>query len=157
LAQLLSWHGQRRGEHEAAAFALRVEGEVRPLHAAVLEESFAIGREAINNAYLHAQARHIEVVLAYGERYFELTVRDDGKGLPAGTEPSEPGHWGVAGMRERAGQIGAVLTLITALGEGASWSLRMPARIAYAGTGARALTPDAADGQPDQERDHADA
>ncbi|NYE60701.1 signal transduction histidine kinase/ligand-binding sensor domain-containing protein [Duganella sp. 1224] len=129
LAEALAVHGRQRGEHESAGFALQVQGQMRPLREAVREEAFAIGREAINNAFLHAQASRIDVTLTFGERYFELMVGDDGRGMQAdGLAPE--GHWGIAGMRERAAQMGATLALETT-GGGAAWRLRVPPQLAY--------------------------
>jgi signal transduction histidine kinase len=131
LAEALAAHGHRRGEQEPTAFTLQVLGEKRPLRVAAREEAFAIGREAINNAFLHAQASRIEVTLSCGERHVELTVRDDGRGLAEAGEIAPQGHWGIAGMRERAAQMGATLTLHSAPGGGTSWTLRIPAAVAY--------------------------
>jgi signal transduction histidine kinase len=142
LAEALAAHGLRRGEHESASFALQVHGKMRPLHGGVREEAFAIGREAINNAFLHAQAGRIDVALQYGERTFELTVQDDGQGAPDANDMARAGHWGIAGMRERALQLGATLTLRSAPGVGTCWTLRVAAPVAYDDTPAARMPDD---------------
>lgn len=133
LAEALAAYALRRGEREAASFALQVHGRLRPLHDGVREEAFAIGREAINNAFLHAQASRIDVMLRYGERTFELSVQDDGQGMPDAHHMARAGHWGIAGMRERAAQLGGTLTLRSVPGAGATWTLRVAAPVAYDG------------------------
>ena len=42
------------------------------------------------------------------------------------------GHWGLVGMRERAGRIGAVLVLESAPGAGTRVKVELAARRAYA-------------------------
>jgi signal transduction histidine kinase len=59
----------------------------------------------------------VVVTCRYGRRALRLEVRDDGCGFdPARAAPS--GHFGLVGMRERAGAIGARLTVDSAPGCG---------------------------------------
>jgi signal transduction histidine kinase len=86
-----------------------VEGDARELHPMVLEESFAIGREALLNALTHSGCHRVKIHIGYGARDFPLRVRDDGRGLdPAILEKGgRENHLGLQGMRERARKIGA--------------------------------------------------
>jgi two-component system, NarL family, sensor kinase len=65
---------------------------------------FRIAQEAVVNAGRHAQATRVELSLRSLGRNVELRVADDGRGFngngPLGS--SEPGHLGLASMRERA-------------------------------------------------------
>ncbi|MFE3825198.1 GAF domain-containing sensor histidine kinase [Streptomyces sp. NPDC059092] len=89
---------------------------VGPVDAAVGEpygkNLIAALREALSNAFRHARASRIEVVvdatvrLADGRRAVRLTVADDGVGIPAGGRRS-----GLRNLRRRAEALG-----------GASWS-----------------------------------
>ena len=74
----------------------------------------------MRNAFRHAGASRIEVQLSYGEKSFELRVRDDGKGIDPKflTDEGPAGHFGLRGMRERAQQIGGKLTVWSAPGSG---------------------------------------
>ena len=56
-----------------------------------------------------------------------LEVRDDGRGMPALREHAagRAGHWGLAGMRERARSIGARFTLTSAEGDGTQIRLEL--------------------------------
>ncbi len=65
-------------------FTLRCEGPARALHPIVAQELCAIGREALRNAFRHAEARQHEVIVEYGARALVLTVRDDGRGIDIG-------------------------------------------------------------------------
>ncbi len=77
------------------------------------DEIYRIAGEALRNAFRHARARRIEVDIEYGERQFRLRIRDDGKGIDPEVleEQGRAGHWGLAGMRERAQLIGGQLDI----------------------------------------------
>ena len=122
-----------------ATFKTVVEGTVRNLHPIVLEECFAIGREALINAFRHSGALRIEVEIAYDPRQFRLRVRDDGRGIGAGVLDAEPfaDHWGLQGMRERADRIGAQLDLSSTPGSGTEVELTIPAATAYLSPGGK--------------------
>ncbi len=135
LAALLDCHGQALAGQHPVRFSLHEEGLARRLRAPVLDEVLAIGREAVRNAFLHAEAEHIEVTLRHGEREFEMVVTDDGVGIEPAMHAGRAGHWGICGMRERAAELGATFDLRSAPGEGSTWRLRLAARLAYADDG----------------------
>jgi len=123
-----------------------VEGAVRELHLMVLEESYSIGREALINALRHSEGTNIEVKIIYHPTHFQLRVRDDGRGIDPDVLEKEgrDGHWGLQGMRERAGRIGGQIELRCRRrpGSGTEVELTIPAKIAYRAIGgiARVLT-----------------
>jgi signal transduction histidine kinase len=120
---------------EASAFQLTVEGAPRDLHPIIREELYRIAREALRNAFSHAQAHHIEAEIIYAERVLRLRIRDDGKGVePAMLEAGRSGHYGLPGMRERARQIGAECTIWSGVGSGTEIELSIPSSIAYRGS-----------------------
>lgn len=112
-------------------FALRCEGEARALHPIVEQELCAIGREALRNAFRHADAGQHEVIVEYGARSLVLTVRDDGRGFDTGAG-AKRGHWGLRGIEERALSIHADAVLRTAPGAGTTWRIEIKAALAYA-------------------------
>jgi signal transduction histidine kinase len=116
------------------AIRLTVEGESRDLHPILRDEIYRIAGESLRNAFRHAQARQIEVEIYYGDEHFRLCVRDDGKGMDATVQSGEGpvGHYGLAGMRERAKLIGGKLTIRSEAGEGSEVELQIPATTAYA-------------------------
>jgi signal transduction histidine kinase len=70
---------------------------------------FRITQEAITNAGRHARAQTVAISLRSVERDVELRIADDGEGFANGGNPlaaAEPGHLGLASMRERAELIG---------------------------------------------------
>jgi signal transduction histidine kinase len=61
-----------------------------------------------------------------------LRIRDDGGGIPTEIlEAGRTGHYGLAGMRERAGQVGATLDIWSGVGTGTEVDLSVPGSIAY--------------------------
>ena len=69
----------------------------------------AIMTEAVRNALEHADAKVVRIDGKIDRDHVLLRVRDDGTGFDSNAEPS--GRYGLVGMRERAGEIGADLTL----------------------------------------------
>ena len=65
---------------------------------------FRIAQEAVANAGRHAQAKAVSISLRMVGSMVELRVADDGHGFEANGAPDagEPGHLGLASMRERA-------------------------------------------------------
>ena len=105
---------------------------MRALHPLVQDEVYRIGREAILNAFRHATARSIEVTLEYRENRFRLFVRDDGRGLEGEVlRIGREGHFGMAGMRERAERIGGQLRLLSRPSSGTHVELTIPGKSAY--------------------------
>ena len=75
---------------------------------------------------------HVEVEITYDARQFRLRVRDDGRGIDADIlEKGRTDHWGLQGMRERAGRIGAQLELWSRPRSGTEIGLTLPATMAY--------------------------
>jgi signal transduction histidine kinase len=61
-----------------------------------------------------------------------VRIRNDGQGIPpAILKQGRTGHYGLAGMRERAAQIGAKLNIWSGLGAGTEIELSIPGAIAY--------------------------
>jgi signal transduction histidine kinase len=117
----------------AVSFRTVVEGEPRALERLVKDEAYRIGREALLNAFQHAEAASIEVQTIFAESDFCVRVRDDGRGigLSAPGARTRPGHWGLTGMRERAKTIGAQLNVWSKDAAGTELELKIPASIAY--------------------------
>ena len=109
-----------------------VEGQPRPLSPAVRDEIYRIGREALVNAFRHADAKAIEVELEYAAKHLRMLVRDDGRGMsPDVVQSGTDGHWGLSGMRERAERIGARFKVFSRARAGTEIELMIPAHIAF--------------------------
>ena len=132
LSEALNAVGSELSKDDAAEFSLAVEGEARDLHPIIRDELYRIGREALSNAFKHAHARHVEAEIEYGERVFRLRIRDDGEGIPAEIlDEGRPGHYGLPGLRERARQAGADLTIWSRANSGTEIDLSLAGSIAY--------------------------
>jgi ligand-binding sensor domain-containing protein/signal transduction histidine kinase len=118
LPEALSAIGAQLTKGKPVTFHLTVKGPGRQLRYDVQANIYLIGREAITNAVNHAEARRIFAQMMYSEREVRLTVEDDGSGFDPEAAKEKKDHWGVAGMRERANQIGASFTLESAPGRG---------------------------------------
>ena len=116
-------------------FSMSVEGSPRDLHPIVRDDIHRIAREALRNAFRHAQAEHIEAEVSYGAREVRVRIRDDGKGIdPQHLQAGRARHWGLTNMRERAQQIGSELSLWSEVGVGTEVELRIPGALAYGPT-----------------------
>jgi len=134
LAQAVTALGNELAANDTAVFHLVVEGRPRDLHPIVRDELYRIAREALRNAFGHARAHRIEVEISYAERLFRLRIRDDGEGIaPDILRHGRPGHYGLAGMGERARQIGAKLSIWSGAKSGSEIELKIPAYKAYGG------------------------
>ncbi|MGC2662417.1 MAG: two-component regulator propeller domain-containing protein [Bryobacteraceae bacterium] len=112
---------------------LSVEGTVIELRPIVQDEIFRIGHEALRNACLHSNGNQIELEISYSKN-LTLRVRDDGKGIsPELAEEGKQSHFGLLGMKERAGQIGGKLNLFSSAESGTEIELIVPGGIAYVG------------------------
>ena len=73
---------------------------------------FQIAQEAVSNAVRHADAERITISLSAADDCCELTVEDDGLGMPEVVDPLSEGM-GLRIMRHRANLIGAKFTVDT--------------------------------------------
>ena len=96
--------------------SLKTAGDLSVLTSNHRHAAYRIAQEALNNAFKHAQARHIQLEAtlqaAAGPTQapvFKLRISDDGRGCPDPT-PTQ-GHWGLKGMKERAQALGGRLEL----------------------------------------------
>lgn len=86
-----------------------------------------IVQEAISNAVKHSSGHQVEVVLDCSPQQFTLSVRDNGVGFDTRLhEPSQSGHYGLIGMRERAVHIRADLSIVSEPGRGTTVNLTLP-------------------------------
>ena len=90
----------------------------------VKQALYRIAQEALQNAAKHAQARRIVVRLETSPTALALEIADDGDGFDPSA--SFPGHLGLRSMRERITEVGGVLDLSSAPGEGTQIRARVP-------------------------------
>ncbi len=102
-------------------FELR--GRLRHLSPIWQENLLHIGQEALTNALKHARPRNFETRLIFNSKAFRLELRDDGNGFR--TKDQHDGL-GLAGMRERAEQMGGTLKVASVRGKGTTIVVTVP-------------------------------
>jgi signal transduction histidine kinase len=106
-----------------------VNGAYRPLDGRVEDELLKIEHEAIMNVVRHANATNIRVNLRFEPKKLQMIIEDDGCGFSAPADATGPnGHFGLAGMKERAQHIRAALTVRSAPGAGTTVWVEAPIR-----------------------------
>jgi two-component system NarL family sensor kinase len=119
------------------AVALDVESWGPALRTSSDRLLYAAARELLTNVVKHAGTRSAKVTLAYASGHAELTVADDGRGIPPGALSSSisEGHIGLASYRTRAEAAGGGLTITRAEPSGTIVRVGLPAAPIDAGPG----------------------
>jgi signal transduction histidine kinase len=98
--------------------SLEVSGE-KALSRPVASALYAITQEALNNVARHAGTGQALVRLNLAHGGASLEIQDYGPGFDPRTALAEPGHLGLAGMADRAREIGWDLVIDSGYGRGA--------------------------------------
>lgn len=104
----------------------KVNGNPRRLSPLIENNLLRVGQEAITNAVRHGKAGHISMELDFGEKRFQLCVRDDGCGFDSSRPARSEAGFGLVGMRERARKLNGELTISSSPGKGAEVLLTVP-------------------------------
>ncbi|MDQ3282690.1 MAG: histidine kinase [Acidobacteriota bacterium] len=93
---------------------LSVDGEPRALAKPGADlHLFRVAQEAVTNALRHSRATRIEVTLRFQPKKVILVIRDDGRGSGAfRRDELAVASAGFRGMRERAAEMGALLSIV---------------------------------------------
>ncbi|PYK12343.1 MAG: hypothetical protein DME65_04280 [Verrucomicrobia bacterium] len=102
-------------------FELR--GKLRRLSPIWQENLLHIGQEALTNALKHARPRNFETRLIFNSKEFRLELRDDGKGFKI---KDRHDGLGLAGIRERAQQMGGMVKVASGQGKGTAIVVAVP-------------------------------
>ena len=94
----------------------------RPAHEHVLR----IVSEGLMNVARHARAQHVWVRIAQERSACRLEIQDDGVGFDPTAVISQPGHYGLLGMRERGRLIGGSLEVVSSPGRGTTLRVLFP-------------------------------
>ena len=92
---------------------------------------YRITQESLNNVAKHARAGHVRVTVDEHDGSVRLRVRDDGVGFDASNTGQllREGHYGLAGMRERASLVGGTLEVGSIPGHGTTVEVRLPMKL----------------------------
>lgn len=102
-----------------------LDGRLPPLPPEIELVIYRVAQESLTNALRHAEATTATVTLALESEMVNLTIEDDGHGMPADL-PDET--VGIAGMRERALLVGGRLSIESPSGGGTRVNLRVPVK-----------------------------
>lgn len=86
---------------------------------------YLIFKEAMNNAAKYSKCNAIQVEINLVQKYFILTVKDNGKGFDPSQFSSINGGNGLFNMRKRAHDIGGDLLIHSSINHGTSISLKL--------------------------------
>lgn len=118
-------------------FTVGVRKNLRPLVQIEIEQ---IAREAVLNAVQHSGAKAIRVGIQYEPACFLISISDDGCGMNSRIPKSAGrGHWGIAGMRERAKSIGGQFKIGPGVPHGTVVEISLRGSVAYADAPGRSI------------------
>jgi two-component system, NarL family, sensor histidine kinase UhpB len=92
---------------------------------------FRIFQEAMTNIVRHAQASAVHVTLTEQSDRFEMSIRDNGRGITE-AQTSDPSAIGLLGMRERTALMGGTFRIVGRRGKGTVVSIEVPVAAAAA-------------------------
>lgn len=87
---------------------------------------YRVAQEALTNVLRHAEATRCRIDLAANGDVVELTVTDDGRGIPRQIDAETIG---IEGMRERASLVGGVLSVAPRSDGGTEVRMRIPVEV----------------------------
>jgi signal transduction histidine kinase len=120
---------ERLDAHSSSPIHIEVFAEDLSVSEEVALAIFRIAQEALHNAIQHADASEIAVRLTQYPDLLRMTITDDGQGIPNSEDLGRfvaLGHFGLAGMRERAAMIGGTLDIQSAVDYGTAVILKVP-------------------------------
>jgi signal transduction histidine kinase/ligand-binding sensor domain-containing protein len=107
-------------------FDLVSKGEQREVHPLIRDEVYRICREALANAFRHADAEYVTVEVRFLPNMLEVEISDDGNGMTQELlQHGRAGHFGLRGMHAHAQRIGATLVIESEPGQGTNVILRV--------------------------------
>jgi signal transduction histidine kinase len=106
-----------RHQRDGLQVSLEINGD-RLLPAPVVEGLFRIAQEALNNVAKHSGSTEAMVRLDLNSMPACLEIEDHGRGFHVEQYVRRPDHVGLAGMTERARELGWTLEVITQPGRG---------------------------------------
>lgn len=129
LEAALEWLGeQMHGQHGLEIQVHRGQ-QTKPLEEAARVLVFRVVRELLTNVIKHAQASHVDVVIANEGPFLSIKVADDGVGFDTGEPGTRTGKfsgYGLFSIRERLSSLGGHLTISSRPGHGTVVTITVP-------------------------------
>jgi ligand-binding sensor domain-containing protein/signal transduction histidine kinase len=130
LASAIAQAAKQITEAKGVKLRLKLDKSPGDMSPEVQYNLLRIASEAVNNSVKHSGAKTIEVTLLCTPEALRLSMKDDGTGFSRENGNVRPGHYGLIGMKERAAQIGAELSVASEPGRGTTISVLLPTKIA---------------------------
>ncbi len=115
----------RRMAHWEGRVSIDSKGEERDIARTFAGTLLLILQEGVGNALKHGAAAHVNVVVEFLEKSLKLVISDDGCGFDASASAPE-GHFGIAGMRRRAADLGGEMEISSSPGCGTCLTFVFP-------------------------------
>ncbi|MFJ6465812.1 sensor histidine kinase [Streptomyces sp. NPDC091387] len=113
---------------------IQVRGDIKRLTSFHRDEVFLVARECLRNAFTHANASAVRVLVTVATHVLDVRITDNGKGI-CGSKAGLPQGNGLTAMRERIDALGGTLAITSPGGRGTSVRFRIP--LSTAGYAAR--------------------
>lgn len=124
---------QQTAERQKLVGNFYIVGEPeRRLPAAAEISAYRIVQEALKNVTAHAGASWVHVVMTFDTEGVTITIEDDGRGFDVPTHIhnlASQGHYGLLGIRERAQLVGGNVSIKSAVGQGTTVVVCLPAPV----------------------------
>ena len=111
----------------AVTTGLRVFGDRREIAHDVRVQLIRIVQESLTNVAQHAAATSVRVGLVYGTDGVSVIVEDDGRGFDLTAQDARPRGMGLAGLVQRAAQVGGRVQIASTPG----WGTRIRSDLPY--------------------------
>lgn len=121
---------ERHRSEEGPQFHLHAEQAVGRYIPRIESTVFSIVQEAVNNAMKHSRARNLWLRLSQKDETLVVEIEDDGVGFNMEAvlrDYEDRTSFGLVNMHERAELAEGQLTLVSAMGQGTTVMLRVPA------------------------------
>jgi signal transduction histidine kinase len=117
----------RQTSESGGVVRFEIKGTVPILPAGTVHDLRMIARESVNNALKHAAATEITIRIEATESQLTTRIIDNGKGFDVVAETNgKRGHFGCAGIRERARKLGAEVSWHSTVGAGTTVHVVLP-------------------------------
>ncbi len=103
-----------------------VSGDVTDVPADTARIAYELTREALFNAFKHADASRLDVEVLQEGTALRVSVRDDGAGFDPTTVAAEPGHFGIRHAQQRTEALGGSWRIESEPGRGTCVTFELP-------------------------------
>ncbi len=141
LIPAIRWYGRSRLEEAGIRFEFDAPEDFPQLPDWISTSLFRITQEAIHNIVKHAQATETHISLRYDQQGLSLIIQDNGIGFDSKDYEHQAlihQRWGLLGMKERAENIQAKLSIKSSVERGGTMiSIEIPHHILQKGSRSR--------------------